>query len=518
MAQIEAREAELREIGFPNWSLGTRLSRVSRGRMTAVKRKLALCVIAAVCLAFSANIRGANDAATSPGTPQLPETLYNYANVDFPAHFRIRQRRFGSVLDADNTPPDNPITDAGATLGRVLFYDKRLSANDTVSCGSCHQQQHGFSDPSRLSKGLHGKSTARRSMGLTNARFYRSGRFFWDERAATLEEQVLMPIQDKVEMGMSLDDLEPKLAAVDFYPPLFEAAFGTPEVNRDRISRALAQFVRSLVSYESKYDQAFSKGSSGRPAFEQVFNQQELLGLRLFSGGLRGRSARCDRCHGTVGQFSRSAQNNGLDLSTEKDAGAGRGRFKAPSLRNVAARAPYMHDGRFKSLRDVVEHYNSGVANHPDLDRALRARFFYEVPQGIPFGPENFGQNFGPERLNLNNVELNAIVAFLETLTDRKFLNDPRFSDPFADPNDRRLAQRGKRARKRKTRSAEELAQKAENREKIAQRKLEFAKAAEKPSIRKAKLQMLVKRFEETKAAQQAKLLLGQQGEAKQNQ
>ena len=180
------------------------------------------------------------------------------------------------------------MTNAGAALGRVLFYDKRLSANDTTSCSSCHQQKHGFSDPEKLSKGLHGKLTRRRSMGLTNARFYARGRFFWDERAATLEDQVLMPIQDEVEMGMKLDDLEVKLRGVEFYAPLFEAAFGTPEINRERISRALAQFVRSLVSYQSKYDQAFAVGGNGPPQFQLVFNQQELLGLQLFSGGPGG--------------------------------------------------------------------------------------------------------------------------------------------------------------------------------------------------------------------------------------
>lgn len=296
-----------------------------------------------------------------PGEPDLPDEPYNYADPDLPRHFASGNRRGGRIVD--NTPDDNLITDHGATLGRVLFYDTRLSGNDTVACGSCHLQEHGFSDPDRLSTGLNGELTARHSMALANARYYSRGRFFWDDRAATLEDQVLMPIQDTVEMGMSLDTLEAKLAAVDFYPPLFENAFGSAEITSDRISQTLAQFVRSLVSYQSKYDEALSTPSDGDRrgfgGFNEVFTEQELVGPRLFGGAGRrgrggGRGGSCARCHNEALQFS-SPRNNGLDAVTDADNGTGRGRFKAPSLRNIAVRAPYMHDGRFATLREVVE-------------------------------------------------------------------------------------------------------------------------------------------------------------------
>ena len=365
----------------------------------------------------------------SPLEPNLPAQPFNYADLDLPRHFTGEGGRIGRFA-ADNTPGDNPITDHGATLGRVLFYDTRLSATDTVACGSCHVQEHGFSDPRRFSVGLHGEVTARHSMALVNARFYSRGRFFWDERAATLEDQVLMPIQDPVEMGMSLEDLEAKLAAVDFYPSLFEKAFGSPEISSDRISMALAQFVRSLVSYQSKYDEALVARSRddrrGFAGFGEVFTDEELLGLRLFNGagrggdgsdqirrrGGRGRGAACGSCHTSALQLS-SPRNNGLDAVTDADDGAGDGRFKAPSLRNIAVRAPYMHDGRFETLREVIDHYNSGVQRHPDLDGRMTRR-----------GGE-------PRRLNLSDDEIDALVAFLGTLTDEAFLADPKFSNPF---------------------------------------------------------------------------------------
>ena len=359
--------------------------------------------------------------------PTLPVEAYKYAEADIvlPDHFTSRDRR-GGVARADNTPRDNPITNAGAALGRVLFYDVRLSANNTTSCASCHIQQYGFSDPEQFSKGFDGGRTARHSMGLANARYYGPERFFWDERAATLEDQVLMLIQDPVEMGMTLDVLEVKLAETEFYAPLFEDAFGSSQVTQDRISRGLAQFVRSMVSYQSKYDRAF-QGS--RPSFESVFTAEEELGRRLFGdGGGRGRGGRCRggdgrgrggrnrgcvRCHESAAQIGDRARNNGLDRTTDDDPGAGRGRFKTPSLRNIAVTAPYMHDGRFETLREVIEHYNSGVQPSRSLDRSLTGR----------------GQ--GPRRLNLDDREIDALVAFLNTLTDQTFLTDPKFSNPF---------------------------------------------------------------------------------------
>src|SRR5262249_788201 len=183
-------------------------------------------------------------------TLRLPETPDRYSEIDLPAHFKTPlARRF------DNSPADNPVTNAGATLGRVLFYDTRLSASNTISCGSCHVQKNAFVDPNRFSKGFEGKSTDRHAMSLVNVRFNTRGRFFWDERGATLEEAVLVPIQSKTEMGQDLSRLMDILAKDEQYPGLFEKAFGDPKITRERMAKALAQFVRSMVSCQSKYDE-----------------------------------------------------------------------------------------------------------------------------------------------------------------------------------------------------------------------------------------------------------------------
>jgi cytochrome c peroxidase len=336
--------------------------------------------------------------------PTLPTASFAYrdGSAPLPRHFVNNPPTAG----ADNTPAANAITDAGATLGRVLFYDRRLSINDRVSCSSCHVQSVAFSDTARLSRGFAGGLTGRHSMGLVNARWYQPGRFFWDERAASLEAQVLQPLQDVTEMGMTLGGVVSKVQAAAFYAPLFSAAFGTNEITTDRMARALAQFVRSLVSGGSKFDQAFGGGNV--PNFATVFTAEEQLGQTLFAG-----RAGCDRCHGTNAHVSDQVHNTGLDASIT-DAGAGNGRFKAPSLRNIEVRAPYMHDGRFRSLEAVVDFYNNGIQNNPGLDPRLR-------------GPG--GQ---PQRLNLSTPEKAALVAFLKTLTDRTFLSNPKFASPFA--------------------------------------------------------------------------------------
>ena len=348
--------------------------------------------------------------AFAPGlpTPVLPAALELYADASrpLPAHFASAPGG-ASALSADNTPANNPITNAGATLGRVLFYDTRLSASDGTSCASCHVQSLGFADAPARSVGFAGGLTGRHSPSLANARFYRPGRFFWDERAATLEAQVLVPIQDPVEMGVPLNLLVHKLSATPHYAPLFTQAFGSSDVTGDRIARALAQYVRSLVSGGSKFDRAFT--GVGPPNFAGVFTPQEQLGEQLF------RTSGCAACHTTAAHVSDGTHNIGLDASNT-DAGAGNGAFKAPSLRNVAARGRFMHDGRFTSLAQVVDFYDSGVQPNPGLDPRLRA------PDG------------SPRRLGLTPAEKAALVAFLGTLTDSTFLTATRFSNPFSGP------------------------------------------------------------------------------------
>jgi cytochrome c peroxidase len=356
----------------------------------------------------------------------LPATPDNYANIQLPVHFRSDFLR-----TVDNTPFDNPITDAGATLGRVLFYDKALSASQTVACASCHAQDHGFSDTNVRSLGFAGGMTRRNSMPVSEARYYRPGHFFWDERAATLEEQVLKPIQDSTEMGMTLPALTSRLGGLPYYKPLFQSAFGDPEVTSDRIARALAQFARSIVSYRSRFDAGLAQAGDITAPFP-AFTQQENQGKALFLG--RGGCAACHLDSGPPQPGARlnqaiflifRATNNGLDASlTDGDTGVGGvtgaqnqlGLFKSPSLRNVALTAPYMHDGRFATLDEVVEHYNSGVKPHPNLDPRLRVS-----PTGA----------VEPRRLNLTPAEAASLVAFLKTLTDESLLKDSKYSDPF---------------------------------------------------------------------------------------
>ncbi len=359
----------------------------------------------------------------------LPDTSYGYANIDLPAHFRTP-----FVQAQDNTPAANPISNDGATLGRVLFYDKNLSANRTVACASCHGQDHGFSDTRQLSPGFGGELTARNSMPLSNARFYRSGKFFWDERAATLEAQVLLPIQSTVEMGLTLPELVDRVAAQSYYPALFTRAFGSAEVTTDRISKALAQFVRSIVSYRSRFDQGVAATGSIGPSFAN-FTAEENRGKALFLG-----PAGCAACHlinppgapppnpppTTLNNqavfFINVATNNGLTAGFTTDNGVGDitkntadfGRFKSPELRNVALTAPYMHDGSIDTLAKVVEHYNSGVLAHPNLDPRLR------VPGTMT-----------PRKLNLTPADSAALVAFLGTLTDESLISDPAYANPF---------------------------------------------------------------------------------------
>lgn len=372
-----------------------------------------------------------DDGAPAPTLPpevtaalDLPATPFPYSKVTLPAHF---QTPF--VRGMDNTPAGNPTTDAGATLGRVLFYDRALSQNRTIACASCHDQAHAFSDPKQFSDGFAGGHTTRNAMAITDARFYRNGRFFWDQRAATLEEQVLMPIQNAVEMGLTLDELVARARAAPYYAYLFERAFGDPAVTTERIGRALAQFARSVVSYRSRYDEGIAAtGDVNRPF--PGFTAEENLGRQLFM--TRAGCAACHMFNGPPAPGPRPNQAvffidiptvNGIDGTTSvPDRGVGDvtgraqdlGRFKSPSLRNIELTGPYMHDGRFATLEAVVDFYRTGVLPHPNLDPRLR----------IP-------QTGAPRLAQLTDTEAAAVVAFMKTLTDEPLLADPWFADPF---------------------------------------------------------------------------------------
>ncbi len=345
----------------------------------------------------------------------LPVEAHNYSDIDVPDFFNLQPN-----TEQDNTPNNNPVTDWGATLGRVLFYDKILSANNTISCSSCHLQSAGFSDPEQFSIGFEGGLTGRNSMGISNAKHYENGHFFWDERAETLEDQVLMPIQDDVEMGLTLTEMVEKIEEQPYYPVLFEQVYGDESVTPERVSLALSQFVRSIVSYQSKYDEGRVQVNNPEQDFPN-FTDIENLGKDIFFSG-RGDCARCHTSDLFVGDAPR---NNGLDaVLTDLGLGAvtgnanDNGKFKVGSLRNIELTGPYMHDGRFETLEEVVEHYDSGVQASATLDNRLRQR--------------NSNQ---PRRLNLTENEKAALVAFMKTLTDQTLAEEEKFSDPFPESN-----------------------------------------------------------------------------------
>jgi cytochrome c peroxidase len=305
----------------------------------------------------------------------LPATPYNYiANV--PAYIQ-------PALQAnDNTPADNAITNDGATLGRVLFYDKSLSQNNTISCASCHKQNLSFGDDAVKSLGFSGGSTRRHSMRTINVRYYSSGKMFWDERAATLEQQVLMPIQDATEMGMTLPDLVTKLSAKSYYAPLFQKAFGSTQITSDKISKALAQFVRSIVTYNSKYDRV-KQG-------QETFTPAEQQGEQLF---LTAGPAPCGSCHRPP-MFITSNPAAPFALQDPSDSGINnQNRFKVGSLRNIASVTTFFHNGSVPTLNTML---TSRIPAHG------------VAPQDVA-----------------------TITAFLQTLTDNSITTDVRFSNPF---------------------------------------------------------------------------------------
>ena len=362
----------------------------------------------------------------------LPNTPFDYANIPLPSFANA------TVMSFDNTPTNNQITNQGATLGRVLFYDTKLSANNSTSCASCHLQENSFSDPVEKSEGLNGELTRRNSMPLINVRFYQDNKMFWDHRAASLEEQVLEPIQDEVEMGMTLDQVVDKLSELDYYKVLFTDAFGDEAVTPNRISKALSQFVRSIVSFNSKYDVGLAQTGSILQDFPN-FTEQENQGRFIFTGQfdqeLMGNCASChlpnstpiflDEVNANHIIFSGNEPKNiGLDTDFNvDDNGVGEvednqslyGFFKTPTLRNIELTGPYMHDGRFATLEEVIDHYSEGVKMHPNLSATMMQ----------PWDE--------PVHLNFTQDQKDALIAFLKTLTDYSVINDEKYSNPFKE-------------------------------------------------------------------------------------
>ena len=296
-------------------------------------------------------------------------------------------------------PADNPLTEAGVELGRMLFHDVRLSVNGTQSCASCHLAEHAFSDPRRFSLGAEGQVGTRNAMPLANLAWKPA--FFWDGRSPTLRDQVLRPIEDPLEMHESLDRVVTKIGDL---APRFGAAFGTPEVTSERMARALEQYLLTLIAGTSKMDRTVTGG--------ERLDDLEQRGFELFftesdpGRGIKG--ADCFHCHGGAHFTNHQFLNNGLDGDTPlADEGlarvtgkpADRAKFIVPSLRNVARTAPYMHDGRFATLEEVIEHYDHDVQSSATLD-------------------PNLAKHLSHGGLGLSDEDKRALVAFLKALSD----------------------------------------------------------------------------------------------------
>jgi cytochrome c peroxidase len=311
----------------------------------------------------------------------------------------------------------NPITQNGATLGRYLFYEKKLSKDNSISCGSCHIQKYAFSDTAQFSKGVNGLIGSRNAMALSN--LYWQKKFFWDGREETLEDQALKPITDSHEMQETLENVVEKLKTDAKYPALFKEAFGSTEIITDKIAIAISQFERTMVSANSRYDQYLNG--------KLTANSSEKNGMALFfthpdpSSGLRG--GNCGDCHSGKLTYSVEFRNNGLDdentlidfgfYNVTKNA-FDKGKFKIPSLRNIALTAPYMHDGRFKSLKEVLDHYNEHIKQSNFLDPLI----------------SNASNQLNGTSLMLTATEKQDIINFLKMLSDESFTTDEALSNP----------------------------------------------------------------------------------------
>ena len=319
-------------------------------------------------------------------------------------------------LPAPDIPADNPLTREGVALGRRLFYDPILSVDNTISCASCHQQEKAFTDGLAVSKGVDGREGTRSAMSLVNLAYNVKG-FFWDGRSETLEEQALIPIEDHREMNESWPSVENKLRDHADYPELFRGAFGIDrksEISRDLVVKAVAQFERTLISANSRYDRIawLNEGwpTDSEERGRQLFFVEPFQQLDNHPG--------CSHCHGVPFFTDNLFKNNGLDsvanLQDFKDLGRGEvvgnlydnGKFRVPTLRNVALTAPYMHDGRFSTLEEVLDQYSTG--GH---------------------GVENEDANI--QSFTLTEQNKKDLVAFLHMLTDTAFLKNPAFSNPF---------------------------------------------------------------------------------------
>jgi len=326
------------------------------------------------------------------------------------------------VLTHGNLPPpqlpaDNKMTVQGVELGRMLFYETMLSKDGSQNCASCHNQKNGFSDTTQFSIGVAGLPGKRQAMAIFNMAWHKN-EFFWDGRAHLLRDQSLKPIEDELEMDETLENVIAKLSATDLYKNQFMRAFGSEEITSEKMSLAMEQFMFNIVSADSKFDK-FRAG-------EISLSESEERGRILFETEYNpyfpdDSGADCKHCHGGPNFDNNQYMNNGLDSDANiTDIGResvtenanDKAKFKVPSLRNIALTPPYMHDGRFNTLEEVIEHYNSGVKQSGSIDPAI-------------LNTLNHGG------LLLTDQDKTDLVNFLKTLTDDTFLNNPDYMSPF---------------------------------------------------------------------------------------
>ncbi len=367
-------------------------------------------LLSIICSSCKKDTDRPNPPITTPTDPSIKDlTNIRYA----PTPKEIDRLENFPIMEI---PADNPLTAEGIELGRHLFFDPILSANQEMSCASCHLPTQAFTDNLAVSTGIDNIAGNRSSMALFNVGYYTKG-LFWDGSVTSLEEQALLPVEDPVELHHNWADVVEDLRQHDTYPQLFRKAFGienTDGITKELAAKAIAQFERTIISGNSKYDRVV-RG-------EEFFEDEEFNGWFMFfdvGGDLP--DAECGHCHNAPLFSTNDYFNNGLDavsdLNNFKDLGLGaitkrrfdNGKFRAPTLRNIALTAPYMHDGRFETLEEVIEHYNEGVHYSDNVDPLL----------------------LKPGGLGMNEQQKKDLLTFLHTLTDTSFVNNPTFQSPF---------------------------------------------------------------------------------------
>jgi len=357
---------------------------------------------------------------------KIDDTLHHYTTDEFDIltrNLNIPEGTFDYSL-VTNRPVerDADLPFHKATLGRVLFYDNMLSVDESTSCASCHKQELAFADNVKFSEGLEGNIGTRNSLPLGNTigfvRYYGtdlfvpSGQFSWDESQVSINDQSKAAITSEIEMGHNMPDLVNKLKDLDYYQVLFKKVYGSEGINETNVLDAVTEFVNSFSSREAPFDMAIGASGNANATFS-AFTDSENRGKSLFN-------SKCGSCHDmNHNAIILTAANNGLDLNYA-DQGMGEkvsnssldGVFKVPSLRNIELTGPYMHDGRFETLEDVVDHYSNGIKNHQNLHNFLKS------------GSQ-------AKKLNFSGTDKDDLVNYLNTLTDQEFITAVKYSDPF---------------------------------------------------------------------------------------